>query len=1013
MTSTAQTSARLQLFGAALWSTPRGRQDLPDNLPGYLLVYLAYGGEWFGRATLAGLLWSERADAEAQHNLRANLHRVRALLAAAGCPDVLQAERQRIRVQMPSDVAEFRAALRRSEWASAAALYAEPVFGALAFRGCPALEAWVRDEREALAQAWRDAALRAALAHERQGQAAEAAALLLRVAHSELPSEDALQALLRVAPSAGRRAEALAAYERFRRWLREDLGLQPMMATVALADALRSKGRPATTVPAPSAATASVPRGVGQPPLLVGRQVEAEQLADTSVRLLALGGEPGVGKTRLLEEALPRARFIACREGLQQVPLAAVVEYLQDFRDSLPELGPYRIDLARLLPALAPGEVLPPADPTTGKARLLEALALVLEDGSRTLAVDDAQWIDAVTAELLVLLVQRGRVPMRIAYRSTEISNTLARLLAAIDSAGARRIALEPLPEAAVTELLATLAGTQPVPPRFTAWLHARTGGNPFFVLQTLRALFESGRLRADGELWQGDLDAIALAQSKTDIPARITELVQRRLDALSETARRVLAAVALVGSGQDVDRLATAVGLSPWATAEALVAAERAGLLARGRFVHDIVRECVVAGLPAPLYVTLQASIARHFAGALAPARLAEHWWEAGRIEPALAASEEAITAASVRGLHAAGLELLQQAEQRLQSLGATEPHWHARLQVWRARLHLQRAEFEAASTCAHRVLAEAALPPDRGAAWRTLADIALQRGQLQQALHALQEARLADPQAKELLLLEVRLAYLRGASAEVIPLLEARLRQLRARAPTVALIEVLSSLGAAYDEQGEVAKGIPLHQEAYQLAKRLNARYAQVEVATNLAWALSGLGRDEEAVAVAREALALGDYDGTPTLRNNLAYSLRRLGRLQEARIENERLERGVDPTLALLARARLVALYAALDDPQACARMAERAVATLASTEVALAHYAVATNLALHGTDDQLRVALAHIHPAALDPWTRADFIGALTRRGIDPSPYLAPPDDALHTSPPPDPAQTQDA
>ncbi len=94
-------------------------------------------------------------------------------------------------------------------------------------------------------------------------------------------------------------------------------------------------------------------------------------------------------------------------------------------------------------------------------------------------------------------------------------------------------------------------------------------------------------------------------------------------------------------------------------------------------------------------------------------------------------------------------------------------------------------------------------------------------------------------------------------------------------------------------------------LHEEAYQLARRLGLRYAQVDVAINLLWSLAALKRDDHGIAIVREALALGEYDGSAVLRNNMAWSLFERGLDDEAREAYEALAAGGDPTLALVAR------------------------------------------------------------------------------------------------------------
>ncbi len=174
--------------------------ELPDSLPGYLTAYLAWRANWLSRESLAGLLWPERTDADAQRNLRVNLHRVRGALKLLGLEHGYEADRNRVRLRVATDVAAFTAALGRADWQHATALQHAPLLDAFSFRGFALLEAWALREREALASAWQAAALKYALQAEQSGQAEQAAEVLLRLADAE-GGEDVVQALLRVAPA--------------------------------------------------------------------------------------------------------------------------------------------------------------------------------------------------------------------------------------------------------------------------------------------------------------------------------------------------------------------------------------------------------------------------------------------------------------------------------------------------------------------------------------------------------------------------------------------------------------------------------------------------------------------------------------------------------------------------------------------------------------------------------------------------------------------------------------------
>ncbi len=215
--------------------------------------------------------------------------------------------------------------------------------------------------------------------------------------------------------------------------------------------------------------------------------------------------------------------------------------------------------------------------------------------------------------------------------------------------------------------------------------------------------------------------------------------------------------------------------------------------------------------------------------------------------------------------------------------------------------------------------------------------------------------------------------------------------MRSCAALAPGTELIQTLTSLGAAFDAQGDVARGLVMHEEAYRLAVRLDARYAQVEVAVNLVWALAGLGRNDDACAIAEEALRLGEYDSTPTLRNNLVWSLRELGRIDEAIRVCEQLAAGADPTLALIANARLIDMHARTGDPELPSRI-DAMLEAMDRTDVYVAHATAAKTVLIHGSEVQVDRVLGYLQLAAIDPWLHEDLSRALAARGHDPHAYL---------------------
>ncbi len=983
---------QLQLFGTAcIVSAGLRVHDLPDSLPGYLVAYLAWRGDWLSRESLAGLLWPDRADADAQRNLRVNLHRVRGVLDSLGIATGFEADRRRVRLQVATDVAAFLHALGRADWQRATELQPAALLHTFSFRGFPLLQAWALQEREALGGAWQAAALKCALQAEQSGQAEQAASVLLRLEQAG-GNEDGVQALLRVAPAAGRVAQALAAYDRLCLRLHDDMHRVPMPATRALARALKGDRDAQSIAPVPVSPAVAVPRSIDQPPRLVGRDVERAWVADATRSVVLVGGEPGVGKTRLLEDAWPDARWLSCREGLEGVSFAPVIEYLYDHQEGLPDLGPHRLDLARLLPGLANGELLPPADPLSTRPRMLEAVAYVLCTGASAIVVDDLQWADAATRDLLVYLVRRPGPPLRLAYRIDELTPALDALLDALDAAQpVRRLVLQPLSADALTALLADLAHTPQGPPRFGAWLHHRAGGNPLFALQTLRALFESGRLQAHADGWSSDLDAISADYAELEVPSSMAGLVKRRLSGLPDLVRRVLTVLAVLGTAADTERIARLAGVSAWSAAEAIAQAQAAGLLAGTRFAHDVIRHSVVQGTPQPLRRVLHAGVARDFAGVLPAAVLAEHAWAAG--EPALAVTYtlQAAERDGHAGQHVSAIALLKGALAR-----DITPDDQGRLHALVARLWLACGDLPQTEAAVGAAIDAPALPPERAAALCCLATARMQQGRLQEARVALEEAAMAQPDTEGWLTALGQLAQFDGRAEEVVGDFERRITALRRQPSGVELVVMLASLGSLYSETGQDARALTTLEEGYRLAQRLGARYAQVEVAVNLLRTLTELQRDEEAIAIAREALALGQYDASATLRNNLAWCLRESGRLDEARLLYEELQRGSDPTLALMAGAKLVEMAGAAHDAASAQRGAQRLLAEMAGTEVYLAHAVAVLAVLRFGSDSQVQQAQTHLRAQALDPSLNARLGDALRARGIDPAPYL-------HTAP----------
>ncbi|MBL8363379.1 MAG: AAA family ATPase [Rubrivivax sp.] len=974
-------AAHLQLLASpCLWLGPV-RHELPDSVPGYLVACLGAQGDWVLRDELAALFWPRADEATAQHNLRVNLNRLRPLLRRWQLEPALLAEPRRLRMSLPSDVERLRGACARGDWLTAAALPHRGFATGLSFRSFPALGEWAASQRGVLLAQWREAVLRAVpLVPPRA-----ASDLLRRVFELDRCDETVLRALFDALLADGRRDEALAAFEDLQRCLREQLG------TVAEAELhahvqRQLGGHSIDDVPPPGAAASptKLPHAVLQPPRLVAREAESATLQDPLERVVLVAGVAGVGKTRLLEENLPAAAWLRCHE-TDGAALAPLVAWLDDQRLALPALeGPWA-DLRRLLPDAVAARDAGPDDAGEVPMRVLQAAAGLLQASAAAVVADDAQWLDASTAELLMQLARAGRTRLIVAFRPGELRPEAQALVAALaQQQGVRQLALQPLDSAGLAHLLAVVARAAPdAAPLAAAWLHERSGGNPFYALELLRDRFEGRQLDAGDAHWIARLEAQAADLRASALPARLGELIQRRVRRLSDAAQRLLAATAVAGEVHEVEGLADAAELSPWVAAQALAQARSAGLLDGRRFAHELVREAVQHALSAEALRWTHARVARSLAAQLPPEARAQHWWAAGQPLPALQAAWEAVHLARSRGLHA---HLLPQ----LARWQAQQPHDGracASLLTARALLLQELARHEEAEEAAQTALAQWPDPAERAWAMLVLARIAFQAGSLAQAQLRCDEAAQCDPGNLDVLRLASQLALQRGDAAGAMPALAVELQALRRAPAGSALAVALTSLGALHDELGQTERGLPLHEEAWALAERLQARRTQVDVAINLLWCCCALPQHRQrGLTCAEGALALGEYDGSDTLRNNLAWAYADAGQVDRALALYRQLAGGRDPSLACIAWSRIVGLLAAtgVRGPAMDEALAQT-LGSMQGTDFYVAHASAVVALVQHGSGEQARAARCYVRDGQpLDPWLQQRLEQALRSR-----------------------------
>ncbi|MBI5340868.1 MAG: AAA family ATPase [Mycolicibacterium rufum] len=433
---------------------------------------------------------------------------------------------------------------------------------------------------------------------------------------------------------AGRAAEALEVYARHARLLDTELGLEPGpelrdLQTAVLRQAPELAGWPrppewtgAANIPVPGpVATEAV--GAAAPPRspLVGRDRElaraAEVLARTAAgatRWLVLSGPPGIGKTRLAEEIA----------GMVSADGGDVVWVNCPDERATPPWWPMR-HLVRALGA-DPDETLevpPHADPDTARFLVYERVQALLESAPRLLAivVDDVQWSDTASASCLAYIasaLRDQRVLVILTVRDGEHTPEVARLLSTVARGEANRHIAVPALSSADVATLANEVAEDAVSADEAAELAARTGGNPFFVSEYARLP------RAE--------------RAANEIPRAVRSVLERRLAALDPAVMQVLRTAAVIGDVIDasaVPLLAQATRLDLDTLADYLdeAADERIVIAAHTtdgyEFAHGLLREQLLAGMPALRRQRLHAKIAEVLADSVeadAPTRRAQH---------------------------------------------------------------------------------------------------------------------------------------------------------------------------------------------------------------------------------------------------------------------------------------------------------------------------------------------------------------------------------------------------
>ncbi|MGY1695448.1 BTAD domain-containing putative transcriptional regulator [Geodermatophilus sp. SYSU D00814] len=701
----------------------------------------------------------------------------------------------------------------------------------------------------------------------------------------------------------GRQAEALQAYQRFRAQLREELGLDPGPALRMLErDILRQEAQLnwmaavgvdlAAPGPAPAPALETAPTtGVAvdgaHPDVtdgLAGRQPQLRvidrALAGTSAsrgRVILVTGEPGIGKTRLAEEAARRARAsgitVSWGRSDQEAGTLAFWLWTQLIRELLSAvtvdsaaaaLGPHAAELSPILPELSDGTPPAPApllDVQTSRFRLCQAATAALLHLSRDrrllLVLDDLQWADVASQRLLSHLaatLHDAPVVVLATYRDRTLdggeplADTLAELAR---TAPVDRLPLAGLGPADVATVMVSHFGSAP-DERLARLVSDRTGGNPFFVMEVLRLLHASG--------WPARTTDDAASLVAQQIPVGVRDVLRRRLARLPDQSRTVLLVAAVIGQEFDLDVLRAVTGLDDDDALDAVELSVLSGLVTedsarvgRFRFAHAMIREAVYGEISRARQARLHARVAPALsAGRRQDAdhvlQVAHHWWLAASVTGAERAVPHVMAAAQICLDTRAHEEAERQLSRSLDLLAdtpasasrtASELDVQLRLGTLLVQLHGTGSERAWASFARARDLAnEIGDSSAVLAAYRSLYEVAFARA----------DHRLARALAEDI----VELAHSSDDPAEVV-------------VGHLALGRTLWAQGRPTSAKEHLELGMRLASEAHDARELVPPK---VTLQLQLAAVLDLLGELEAAAGLVRAAVA-GSPDDQPFVR------------------------------------------------------------------------------------------------------------------------------------------------
>lgn len=661
---------------------PRALQRPPTAKSQSLLAYLILRpGRIVPRELLGGMFWGDRPEARARRSLSTALWHIRRCFPghdpiSGGIHDVRFEKAFPIQV----DVHRFEtlaSAENVPELEECVRLYKGELLEGL-------YDDWIIDARYVLQEQYVAALGKLMAVYENQSRPRHTLNTARRLLQENPLREDVHRAAMRAYCALGQRNHALEQYQTCQEVIRQELDVETLPETRRLFQDILA-GNIEIGQPAPEASPVAPqqpapwdPFDAARATLLIGREAEMAELTAgweaaraSQGKMVLLKGEAGVGKTFLMERFAAWARSTGgqvllgrCYEFERLLPYQPLTEAIRPLALSLSAeekalLPNWVLTLtARLLPEL--GETLaPPAEAgleehNLDPARLFEGLAQLLRRASAMgpvlLVLEDLHWATESTLQFLHYLHRRlsGSAVFVLGTFRLDTDETARPLDHLERQAGVGLMELPRLSAAAVAAWTMELSGLGQAATPLSDWLYRETEGNPFFMAEMIRALFQEGALSILDGRWHGDLNPIVSAGAP--LTRGVEDLIGARVDKLDAQTQKALRCAAVMGREFDFNVFEAALKYNLDQALEALEAMLRHRLVEEGTgesgrdyaFSHHKIQEVIYAGLSAPRRARLHKQVGRVMEDLplmpdLIP-ELAYHFDQARRLDPALA---------------------------------------------------------------------------------------------------------------------------------------------------------------------------------------------------------------------------------------------------------------------------------------------------------------------------------------------------------------------------------------